>query len=142
VLMTEDRLISILAGSYFWPGAEYEDVAQEARYALEKARGRWNPEKGCPWLSFAWVCVKRHLIEQVRRETKRRPQFAYLSERHPARGSVHELAEAREQLRTIVEAPLTDMERFVVGRALRGETLTDEKWMDNALWRARRKLAA
>jgi DNA-directed RNA polymerase specialized sigma24 family protein len=140
--MTEDRLISIPAGSYFWPGAEYEDVTQEARYALERARRVWNPDKGCPWLSFAWVCVKRHLIEQVRRETKRRPQFAFLSERHPARESVHELAEARAVLRYATEGPLTELERYALGRSIRGEPIKKPKAVDNALVRAKRKLRA
>ena len=96
--MTEDRLVRILASSYFWPGAEWEDVAQEARFALERARSSFDPTRG-EWLRFAWFRVKDHLIEQVRRETKRRPQFAYLSEQHPSFENVHDLVEARERLR-------------------------------------------
>lgn len=124
--MTEERLIRI---------------AQEARYALERARSAYDPERGS-WLSFAWVRVKGHLIEQVRRETQRRPQFAYLSEQHPSSADVVDLVAAREELRRVVETPLTDMERCALGRAVRGEPCSEPKWMDNALWRARRKVAA
>lgn len=140
--MTEDGLIRSLASSYYWPGADWDDVAQEARYALERARLAYDPSRGASWLTFAWIRVRGHLIEQVRRETQRRPQFAYLSEQHPSPGDVVDLVAAREELRRVVETPLTDMERSALGRAVRGEPCSEPKWLDNALWRARRKVAA
>lgn len=138
--MTEEDLIRALASRYFWPGADYDDVVQEARYALERARASYDPARGS-WLSFAWVRVRGHLIEQVRRETQRRPQFAELTEHHAAAGDVVDLVAARETLRRVVETPLSDMERCALGRAVRGESCSEPKWMDNALWRARRKVA-
>lgn len=141
--MTEERLVSMLASSYYWPGAEWDDVAQEARYALERARSTFDPTRGV-WLRFAWFRVRDHLIEQVRRETRRRPQFAFLSEEHAELGDVVDLVAARETLRRVVSTPLSELEREALGRCIRGEPVSGSgrKALDNALVRARRKVAA
>ncbi len=129
-----ERIVRAVSRRYFWPGATREDVEQEARLALVQAQ----PDDP----TLAWVIAERHLVEQVRRETRRRPQFSELRETVPARENVVELVEARDRLRSVLGARLTDRERYMVGRAIRGETLNDAKWMDNALYSARRKLAA
>lgn len=140
--MSEDDVIRTLASRYYWPGADWDDVAQEARYALERARRVFDPTRGASWLTFAWVRVRGHLIEQVRRETKRRPQFATLTDQHEAPGELVDLVDARERLRRVVSTPLSALEREALGKALRGEPIKHPKAIDNALWRARRKVAA
>ena len=79
--MTEDELVGILASRYSWPGADREDVIQEAWFALERCRPKWRPG-GKAWPYFAWMCAERHLLEVQRRECYRRPRLYSLEDRH------------------------------------------------------------
>ena len=122
------------ARKFFWPGATREDVEQEALLAL----CRHQPSSP----QLAKTIIRRHLIEQVRRETQRRPQCVQGGEAD-ARSDTFDLVqliEERERLRAVLNAPLSDLERAAVGRTLRGEPCYHP--YDNALYRARRKLAA
>lgn len=120
------------ARTYFWPGADREDVEQEAWLALERAK----PESH----ALAKVVVHRHLIEQVRRETRRRPQFSLLTDTHADPVVLEEIAEQREQVRRIATACLSQSERRALVVMLNGEPYKGNKSVDNALTRARRKL--
>ena len=129
----------VIARGFYWPGADRDDVRQEAAYAAILAARSHDPARGS-LRSFVRLVVTRHLTEQVRRERYRRPQFSELPETVSAQGSVVDLVHARERLRTVLAADLTPMERTALGRAARGEPCT-EKRLDNALQRARRKLS-
>ncbi len=61
-------------GNWFIPGAEPEDVEQEARIALYNAIAQWDPNKGSlDFATFAMkVCVKRGIITALSKENRRR----------------------------------------------------------------------
>ena len=130
-----------VAASYFWPGATREDVKQEALLALIVAERGYRPEQGA-FGPFAKTVVVRHLIECVRRERYRRPQFAdSLDPVDPVDPvDVVDLVHARFWLREILETPLSELEAAALGRAFRGEGCP--RPLDNALQRAKAKLAA
>lgn len=141
--MTETDVVRTLASRFSWPGADFEDVLQEAWFALERCRARYEASRGKSWLSFAWMCVSSHLIEIQRRECYRRPRFVELSDRHSGSRDVVDVVEARSRLRTVLELPLGDREREAVNRQLVGLPCPrDGRWLDTAWQRAKPKLLA
>lgn len=63
-------------GDWFIPGAESEDVEQEARIGLYNAIEQYDPTKGSlDFSAFAMkVCVKRAIITALSKENRRRMQ--------------------------------------------------------------------
>lgn len=140
--MTEEKIVYVLASRFSWPGADRDDVEQEARFALERCRPKWRPG-GKAWLNFAWLCVTSHLIEVQRRESYRRPQLVSLEDRHPTSEDVVDRVDARQRLRLILEFPLNEKQRHAVDRALVGMTCPrDERCLDTALQRGKTKILA
>lgn len=129
--MSDEAYVRYLSRYFFAPGYDAEDMAQEARLAMWLAEERWGR-----------LAARRRLIEIVRRELRGgRPTLVELAAEAPDPRGLEELVAARERLREALAAPLTDLERAALGRAIRGEGCTS-KPMDNALQRARKKLAA
>jgi DNA-directed RNA polymerase specialized sigma24 family protein len=117
-----------LARSFWAPGYDREDMLQEARIAM------WLAPPGIENL-----CARRRLIEIVRRSKRGgRPSFCEPVDA-PDHADVVDLVDARERIRAVLSAPLTDLERAAIGSVVRGKPCT-EKALDNALQRARRKL--
>jgi hypothetical protein len=119
-----------LSRYFFVPGYDADDLAQEARIAA------WCAPDGLERLA-----ARRRVIELLRRSKRGgRPTFVALSE-HESTENVHDIAEARETLRRIARAPLSELEREAVRRVAIGEPCP-KPVLHNALGRARRKLAA
>lgn len=127
-----EPLIRSVSRHYFWPGAEQRDVEQEARYALLKGQ----PKS----FAHAKVMIKHHLIEQVRRETRRRPQFSELIEAE-APDNLIDLLDARETLRRFARVALTGLEREALSRRVGGKRCPRGR-LDNAAQRVRQKFQA
>jgi len=141
--MTEADVVRALTVRFHWPGAEPEDVEQEAWFALERCRPKWNPDAGRSFLSWAWMCIESHLREVRRRERYRRPQFAELHDVHPSHGDIVDRVEARRLLRLCLEFPLGPKERRAINGALVGERHNrDGSGLDTARWRGKQKLLA
>lgn len=120
-----------LAGFFFIDGMDRDDIYQEASLAA------WLASPG-----LERVAARRRVIELLRRSKRGgRPTFCELAEM-PLSADVIDLVTARETLRRVLATPLSELERVALGRAIRGESVTESKAIDNALWRARRKLAA
>lgn len=137
--MSEEDVVRELSWRYYWPGADREDVAQEARFAIERCRPKWRPG-GMSWRRYAWMCAESHLRELARRESLRRPQFAELVD-SPAPDDLVERVEARRRLRVILEFPLGPRERRAIDRAVAGVVVRRcERTEQMARYRARRKL--
>jgi DNA-directed RNA polymerase specialized sigma24 family protein len=117
-----------LSRFFFAPGYDAEDLLQEARLAAWLA-------PHCPRLA-----ARRRLIEIVRRSKRaKRPELcAPVDVADPA--DVVDLVLARERLREVARAPLSELEREAIRRVAIGEGCS-EKTLDNALHRARRKLS-
>ena len=138
--LSEERIAGILANRYSWPGADREDVEQEARYAIERCRPKWRPG-GKTWPAFAWLCAESHLIELCRRECFRRPLFSELVDRHPSYEDVVERVEARQRLRLILEFPLPPKQRAALNGAFVGKVIGAEARTEHMnRWYAKRKL--
>lgn len=149
---------AIAAGSgFFIAGASDEDVRQECLIGLligirtfDRAKGKFG--------TFAWMCVRRHLMDCVTAATRVKQQplneakreavdedgkvvsiLDLLPDRAP---SAHEQLEARERLCRIVAAvpTLSPTEASGLALVLNGIPYYSHKPTDNAIQRARRKL--
>ena len=151
------------ARGVFYPGADADDVLQEARIGVLKAIRDWRPGHEVPFEGFAYMCARRQVITGLK--TARRGKHRVLSDATslslrigedetdgtladliPSGIDPERMTIAREQVREMLEnaRDLTPFERECVNRVLiLGEpydTVGDTKSVDNALQRARRKL--
>jgi RNA polymerase sporulation-specific sigma factor len=155
-------LCEAIAASFYAPGLSDDDLVQEARIGLAKAvRDFHGPADPGHFTGFAALCVRRQVITAV--STARRHKHLILSDaaaldapeadhaiatelarRSPDPADVVQLrAEARDLLARFER--LTPLEREAAERHwLAGEpysAIGPDKSVDNALQRARRKLA-
>lgn len=163
-------LIEIYTRTYFAPGAERSDLHQEGLYGLHKAVRDYRPDGGSHFRGFASLCIKRQVITAVKAATRYKhgvlnsarslegpahvgsDDGLILAETLPgtsgdpyqALAVEEELAEVRDRLRD-----LSPLERQAVVGVAQGDPYelvaaaagADSKAIDNALQRARRKLA-
>ena len=140
-----------IASGFFAAGMDRDDLAQEALIGALAARRTYRPDAGCPFSAFEHGCMRRRVLDAVNRSrTVGRGSgvtAGELTEEHPGPQSVPDLAEHRAELHRLLAAlpALTLTERrAVVGFAVgcTYKELGRKKEVDNALFRARRKLAA
>jgi RNA polymerase sporulation-specific sigma factor len=152
-------LIGHEAQRIYVPGAEREDVLQEALLALHAAVMSYDGEH--PFPAFARFVIRRQLATMLRAALRRKHQPLSASRRfeQPGRNGValgdaiadrtlspHERAELREELQRLTAAAsrLSGFERYALGGFLSGIPYTqlgdDVKSIDNAMQRARRRL--
>ena len=55
------------AKKYFIKGGDEEDIKQEGRIGLHKAIRDFDPNRGVGFVSFACMCIDRHLISTIKR---------------------------------------------------------------------------
>lgn len=140
-LWTKHRPIARgIAVEYRIPGLDAEDAAQEALIALWDASMRYDPERGT-FPSFARLVVRRRMITLLHRATTqgrsaRTVELIDAEAEDPSLGR-ERLSEIMSQLPT-----LSDLERKAVRDYVRGDYDSRDKVQDNALARARKKLAA
>jgi DNA-directed RNA polymerase specialized sigma24 family protein len=122
-----------LAGFFYVSGYDRDDLAQEARLAMWLA----------PEPALRRLCAYRQIVELLRKSKRggRPTHSCELLEDDAVSADIVDLVAARERLRGVLAFPLSELERQAVGRAARGEGCTARP-LDNALQRARRKLAS
>jgi RNA polymerase sigma factor (sigma-70 family) len=142
-----------IAGDYFLPGADREDVEQEALVALWDAARRHDPERG-PFPAFARAVIHNHLKGRLTwaNARKRRLVTDALREWDAPAVADHDRLEAQAELRTVRDAlpALTELERVSVIGLASGCTYVElcqlagatPKQVDNAIQSGRRKLRA
>jgi RNA polymerase sigma factor (sigma-70 family) len=131
-----------LARSYYAPGHEPQDLEQVALIALWEAARSYDPDKG-PFKSFAVLVIRRRLYELIKNANAQKNLLVSDAVReYDAPQPVIE-EDSRGQLRMIVERMprLSLLERYALARSLNGCPILNKRH-DNALQRARRKLAA
>lgn len=156
-----------IAGAYYLPGGDDDDVRQEALIALWVAARGFDREFGVPFSTFARLVIHRRLGTAVRFATRGKHRMLTESVREveledgpapavellvePHGDQVEQLMQ-RDEVRRIVEVigGMTDLERTaIVGHVFEGrsyQALVDEgpfrdyTQVDNALQRAREKL--
>ena len=181
-LETFRPLAYAIARDYFLPGADVDDVRQEAMIGVWKALRDYRPDAGTTLRSFVAICVRRQCISAVKTATRAKHEVlnrAVYADR-PVAGEEDELTqldmlvapgadparivEDREQLAELLDVVAHDLSplerRALIGLAngLSYEELREDaselrsrsggpstsvapKSIDNALQRARRKLA-
>ena len=153
-------LAGAISNDWFILGAEREDVRQEAMLALHVASLAYSAEFGVPFPAFAGMVIRRRLKSAVQSANTHRHRLLTDSRRmapssedgdeldvvetiHAPHADVHRQAELRQDVRAIVACinnDLSPIERDATLRLLNGDDLRP-KQVDNALWRARKKLA-
>jgi RNA polymerase sporulation-specific sigma factor len=162
-------LAQLIAQSYHIAGADSDDLAQEGRVGLISAIRGYKDSLGVPFHSYAEICIRRRIISAIRsaarwkhtplnngvslEETltapKRDTNARILSEqrRTPeeqvlARESAEEFSDSFSRLLSPFEQSVIRL--YLDGysyRAMAGRLDRDEKSIDNAVQRIRRKLA-
>ncbi len=164
------RLVRVKSRLYFIIGADREDIIQEGMIGLYKAIRDFNPEKQTLFYAFAELCITRQMLTAIKAATRQKhmPLNSYVSlnkavfeddtertyldtlvESHMV--SPEDLLIGREEKRNIenhMSRVLSDLETKVLSLYLQGNSYTeigqavskDEKSIDNALQRARRKV--
>lgn len=153
------KLAEHMAGDWYIPGGDHDDVVQELRIALWEATGSWNSGRGVPFATFARGVMSRRMADALTKANRLKHQILtyatrqgpkhtdddekvdvldYLSSRSL---TPDELVVQLEELRGVVGAilGLTPLQRKAIVRVINGlgpETKQD----DNALHVARTKL--
>lgn len=140
-----------IAREFYWQGADYDDVRQEALTALLEAERSWRRIGSFP--VFARVVIKRRLIDCLRAAGRRPKIVCGLNEERD--GLVLDFEayiENRARIRAAIDAhgKLSPRQRHVLARTVQGHSyaeIADEldlspsvvKW---AAWKARSLLRA
>lgn len=157
------RLAIVIAGAYYLPGSERQDVEQEALIALWRAARTYDPEQGT-FRGWARFVINRDLQDCLRTATRKKHAVlseavratarkedadpAEIVERLPHLHQVSDRAESRTEVRDLLRGirdDLSDLERYCVlgiASGLTYEQMGGAKTVDNALYRARAKLRA
>ncbi len=164
-------LVRTKVRSYFLLGAEKEDLLQIGMIGLWQAVVDYRPDKEISFLSFARICIERHVITAIKTATRQKqsPLNSSVSLEYPSDDSESEwnLAEIlvsdvtvdpeelvlrREdtrRLRDMLRRLLSDFEWRVLGgyqvgksyREIASELQCKTKSVDNALARIKRKIS-
>lgn len=157
--------------SYFLMGAEKDDLLQIGMIGLWQAIVDYRPEKEISFLSFARICIERHVITAIKTATRQKqiPLNTSVSLEYPSDDSdsewnlaeilvsddtvdPEELVLKREdttRLQDMLRRLLSDFEwrvlnGYQVGKSYReiaGELRCKTKSVDNALARIKRKIS-
>ena len=168
LLRRYEPLVRHIARALYLPGGETDDLAQCARVGIVDAMRAWDPKRGVPFRSFAWLCATREARVAVNSAragkhqplNSARPLHATGDDGLPLEDTVEDAGRAdenpvarviaREQLQSILDrAPtLTTLERRALalsandcGHREIARTLgVRQRAVNNALQRARCKL--
>lgn len=154
------HLADEIARYWFIPGGDEDDVRQEALIALYAASLDYRASAGIPFTAFAKMVIRRRLASAVRSATAGKHQVltgsqrvvrlghGELAEAHVLApdplGDAHDRAERRQHVRDVIDCVnrvLTPLERECIISVANGGHVTTKR-IDNALARARRRLAA
>jgi len=157
--------------SYFLMGAEKEDLLQIGMIGLWQAVMDYSPEKEISFLSFARICIERHVITAIKTATRQKQSplnsaisLEYCAEDNESDFNLTEVLVSdndldpeeillrredgrvlREALRTLLsQFEWEVLKRYHLGKSYREIALDLEcntKSVDNALGRIKRKVA-
>ncbi len=163
-------LVNMKVGKYFMIGAEKEDIVQEGMIGLFKAIQSYKPDKQNSFKTFANLCVERQLITAIKSSNRQKhlPLNSYLSLNQNAFDGEDNDTELLEvfnsntiedpldtitkkeyyaKVETAIDKMLSDFEKKVLTRYIKGESYTEiaekldapVKSVDNAIQRIRKK---
>ncbi len=164
------NLVKLKAQAYYITGADKEDIIQEGMIGLYKAIRDYNGDKSVSFCSFAQLCVTRQIITAIKTATRQKhmPLNSYVSLNKAVFNDEPELTvldllyekritnpeelyigrEEKDFIEQNLNKALSSLERNVLTLYLQGisyieiaKLITkDEKAIDNALQRVRRKV--
>ena len=164
------NLVKVKSRAYFIIGADKEDIIQEGMIGLYKAIRDFKKDKNVSFYSFAELCITRQIITAIKAATRQKhiPLNSYISLNKPIDdyetdqtyidliaevriNNPEELLIDREEknyIETHMEEALSELECKVLSLYLKGKTYAeiariiskDEKSIDNAIQRVRRKV--
>ncbi len=160
LLQKYEPLIREIASDYYAPGGDYDDLLQEGRLALIRAHKSYDSDQEVPFPAYAALCIRRQLQDFIRARRRKKHQvlnqarrFEDEAELKIAAAAPHPewkllASEAFSTLRALIRNHLSSLEKEVLEGYLQGksyaemaeELAKDEKAIDNALDRCRRKL--
>lgn len=162
--LQHERIARHATRGYYLPGAEHEDLVQEARIGVMKAITSYRPDRGCTFATFAATCARAEVVNAVHWATRNKRTVFDRARRFDEPigddgltlgdfvaaldGDPEHVALQHERVRAVLAAldDLTPLERECVVRAhIYGEPYDDigpRKRVDNALQRAGVKLRA
>lgn len=162
-------LVNSKVGKYFIIGAEREDIIQEGMIGLFKAIKNFDSNKQNTFKTFANLCVERQLITAIKSSNRQKhmPLNSYLSLNTSAydeedntelmdvfnNNTVEDPLETitkkeyYETVESVIDKSLSDFEKQVLARFMKGESYIDianklnspVKSIDNAIQRIRKK---
>ena len=162
------RLVRVCARPLFLAGGDSEDLIQEGTFGLLSAIRQYDPQSSASFRTFAEHCIRMRLLSAVRSASrlKHLPLNDGLSLEQLSEDSGSQLSaspeafrqnpenlvlarESKEELYAIFSQCLSKMEKQVLDLFLEGLSYReiaerlgkDEKAVDNAVQRIRRKLA-
>ncbi len=162
------RLVRACARPLFLSGGDSEDLIQEGMFGLLSAIRQFNPDAGSSFYTFAEHCIKMRLLSAVKSASRLKHfplndgmSYEQLSENSSTqlsaspevfRRSPEDMVlarESKEELYCVFSQCLSELERVVLNEYLDGLSYReiasklgkDEKSIDNAVQRIRRKLA-
>ena len=162
------RLVRICARPLFLAGGSSEDLIQEGMIGLLSAIRSFDPESGSSFHTFAEICIRTRLLSAVKSASRKKhlPLNDGLSLEQLSEDSGSQLSatpevfrqdpedlvlarESKEELYAVLSRCLSKMENRVLEFYLDGLSYReiaarlgkDEKAVDNAVQRIRRKLA-
>ena len=162
------QLVRACARPLFLAGGDSEDLSQEGMFGLLSAIREYDPEQGASFRSFAEHCIRMRLFSAVKTASRMKHQplndsmpLEQLSDDSSSqlsaapevfRRSPEDLVlarESKEELKELFARCLSKMEKQVLDLFLDGLSYRDiakaldkdEKSVDNAVQRIRRKLA-
>ena len=152
-------MVRALARRFFLAGGETDDLVQEGMIGLVSAVRKYRAEEGKSFKNFAYLCVRRHILDAVKASARRKngPLNQSLSLSDPTlgdraeEGSPEDLileSEEEREFRRRLTKELSDFEFRVVTMYLDGMSYAEiceatgksVKSIDNALSRAKTKL--
>ncbi len=164
-------LVRTKVRSYFLMGAEKDDLLQIGMIGLWQAINDYRSEKDISFLSFARICIERHVITAIKTATRQKqvPLNTSVSLEYPADDSDGEWSlqdvlcssdtvdpeelllrrEGNRQMSTMLRRMLSDFEWRVLSgyqmgksyREIASDLRCNTKSVDNALARIKRKVA-
>ena len=107
-------LANAIARDYFLPGADMDDVHQEARLALWIATGTWDPYRG-PFRRYARTAIKADLRDKVQAANRHKQRVLTDAGRDDqlslvTAGGIETLVEQRAELARAVRGEFTPRE--------------------------------
>lgn len=158
--------------SYFLMGAEKDDLLQIGMIGLWQSIMDYSPEKDISFLSFARICIERHVITAIKTATRQKQcplnnavSIEYCAEEGDSDFNLAEVLVSGEELdpeemllrredgkrlRMALKTLLSDFEwevlkRYHFGKSYReiaDDLVCNTKSIDNALGRIKRKVAS